>query len=371
LSLDPLLAPLVAELKDLHPAGPGVPMSTFKHPHPKCVRVKACLISAVCDLPAGKKLGGFVSHNGQKGCSRCERTWSNRYKDKDKDKDNEGKEEKKVETDDDTTGSDLDDVTDEEGTGSDGDDDQKRRSMSMSLGKLHNKTQQRKRRRMDKDKDKDKETVPRNYQPLYKRPYELGIARNLIQHRQDAKAWRDAETMTQQKAIAKNTGVKYSVLLELDYWDPTRFVVIDSLHAFWLGVCRTLMVQWRDMKWSKSADLKVMQSRLNAMEVPADVCRLLNKWGANMSGLTGQQIKAFVSSFSIPVFAGFLDEREEKLWRFFVVASRLLSLNTITVTQVDQVGSCPVLSCPVLSCPVLSCPVLFCHFICDVRCCRV
>ena len=83
--------------------------------------------------------------------------------------------------------------------------------------------------------------------------------------------------------------------------------------------------------------MDTMQKRLNAMRVPAAVCRLLNKWASNMSHLTGHQVKAFVGCFSLAVYAGFLAEKELELWNYLVIASRLLSQHAIALVQVDQV----------------------------------
>ena len=33
--------------------------------------IKAMLICAACDIPASRKLGGFLGHAAEKGCSRC------------------------------------------------------------------------------------------------------------------------------------------------------------------------------------------------------------------------------------------------------------------------------------------------------------
>jgi hypothetical protein len=140
--------------------------------------------------------------------------------------------------------------------------------------------------------------------------------------------------------------VKWSELLRLDYWNPIRYVVVDSLHCFWLGICRTLMKRWRDEKWATGKTLDTMQSRLNAMRVPPDVCRLLNKWSSNMSGLTGHQVKAFVGCFSLPVYDGFLTDKETRLWRHLVVASRILSCHALTAGQIDKVNTVP--PCPTL-----------------------
>jgi hypothetical protein len=187
--------------------------------------------------------------------------------------------------------------------------------------------------------DKKKRTIGGGWKRIYANVATLGKPRTIQEHRKRAKQWLNARTNTEQDAWARRHGVKWSVLLELDYWDPTRFVIIDSLHAFWLGVCKSYMKQLRDMKWSASPSkqLKIMQARLDSMRVPADVCRILNKWSANMSGLTGHQIKAFVSCFSIAVYDGFLDETERLLWRELVSASRLLSQTFITEKEIKQV----------------------------------
>jgi hypothetical protein len=122
---------------------------------------------------------------------------------------------------------------------------------------------------------------------VYAKPGVMGQPRGLADHREAAEEWRNARTKKEQARVAQSTGVKYSVLLQLDYWNPIRHVVVDSLHCFWLGICRTLMKKWRDNKWASGKALDTMQKRLNAMRVPPDVCRLLNKWASNMSGLTG------------------------------------------------------------------------------------
>lgn len=54
------------------------------------------------------------------------------------------------------------------------------------------------------------------------------------EHRAYAKAWRDAADGRQRKAIYKTHGIRWSALLRLPYWDPTRFTLMDSMHAFYL-----------------------------------------------------------------------------------------------------------------------------------------
>jgi hypothetical protein len=393
LSLNSLLEPFKDEMLELHPAR-GVNMTTAKCPDGR--KVCAVCILAVCDLPAGKKLCGFVGHNGDKGCSRCDKTWTSRTtdigqrtsdigrarvdgkgeSDADADdgdddddavegnegscasKENDGKRESK----DDIAAWDenaLDDLRERQSQ-SDGDDDEEDEKEYKRERKIERRTQ-----KLSVDQLPRGRKGLRKWRRVYANPAVMGNKRTLQQHREYAQEWLDAKTKTEQTRIAQRHGVKWSVLLEIDYWDPTRFLVIDSLHAFWLGVCKTLLKLWRDTKWKAGSTLQVMQARLDAMRVPPDVCRLLNKWSSNMSGLTGQQIKAFVGCFSVAVLDGFLEPDEEALWIHLVVASRLLSQHAISASQIEKVT--PPLSdvrCPMsdVRCPMsdVRCPIVDC-----------
>ena len=50
--------------------------------------------------------------------------------------------------------------------------------------------------------------------------------------------------------LYERTGVRWSELLRLPYWDPTKFVVIDSMHGFFL---RLLQRHCRDI-WGMNVE---------------------------------------------------------------------------------------------------------------------
>ena len=58
--------------------------------------------------------------------------------------------------------------------------------------------------------------------------------RNQEEHIKHAEAWKHAETEPKQKAYFDRHGVRWSELLRLPYWDPTRYIVIDTMHGFYL-----------------------------------------------------------------------------------------------------------------------------------------
>jgi len=322
LNLNSLLRPFVDEMKELHPKRGGVRMATHEVPEGHNVAV-VCMM-AVCDLPAGKKLAGFVNHNGDYGCSRCDKKWTTTSvvvngdarvdgegvsDDDDDDEEpieNESKEEKKdvapVEEEADVVYDEWAELADADVIETVVEDaDSKRESKAdrkVALLRQSSSSSFAPRSKRRGAPGARPASRVRTWRRVYAKPAELGRARDITSHRKAANAWRNAATKREQATLAKGSGVKWSVLLELDYWDPIRHVIVDSLHCFWLGICRTLMKKWRDEKWSNGKALDTMQKRLNAMRVPADVCWLLNKWASNMSGLTGHQVKAFVSCSS-------------------------------------------------------------------------
>ena len=53
-----------------------------------------------------------------------------------------------------------------------------------------------------------------------------------------ALAWRNEPSRAQREKMAKKTGIRWSELLRLEYWDPTRFAIVDSMHNLFLGALR-------------------------------------------------------------------------------------------------------------------------------------
>ena len=71
LTMNSYLTPLVEELKSLW-SGVYIPC---KHHPLKRIFMRAALICCSCDIPATRKVCGFVGHNATKGCSKCDKTF--------------------------------------------------------------------------------------------------------------------------------------------------------------------------------------------------------------------------------------------------------------------------------------------------------
>jgi len=60
------------------------------------------------------------------------------------------------------------------------------------------------------------------------------VPRDHTSHRIAAESWRDAATLAEREGCYRQNGLRWSELLRLPYWDPSRYTVIDSMHAFYL-----------------------------------------------------------------------------------------------------------------------------------------
>ena len=60
--------------------------------------------------------------------------------------------------------------------------------------------------------------------------------RDLATHRAAAMAWRDAESTFEREELFHRTGIRWSELLRLSYWNPILYVVVDSMHNLYLGL---------------------------------------------------------------------------------------------------------------------------------------
>src|SRR6185437_11695965 len=83
-------------------------------------------------------------------------------------------------------------------------------------------------------------------------------------HRQNALDWRRYKSNAERTRFVKNTGVRWSELLRLPYFDLIRFVVIDPMHYLFLGIARWIVKKlWVDEKVLEQDDLKSIQKKMN------------------------------------------------------------------------------------------------------------
>ena len=69
------------------------------------------------------------------------------------------------------------------------------------------------------------------------------ISRNPTEHRENALGWRRCNSNAARERFVKQTGVRWSELLRLSYFDPIRFITIDPMHCLFLGIAKWIIKQ--------------------------------------------------------------------------------------------------------------------------------
>ncbi|KAI0742329.1 hypothetical protein C8Q80DRAFT_1053196, partial [Daedaleopsis nitida] len=71
------------------------------------------------------------------------------------------------------------------------------------------------------------------------------------EHLSHAKAWLEAPTIAARKKIFEAFGIRWSQLLRLPYWDPTRYALVDAMHNLFLGELRHHCISIWGLKTAK------------------------------------------------------------------------------------------------------------------------
>ena len=247
--INSFLKPLVDELK-LFWSGEHIKIPSL--PEPQLVR--SALVCVACDLPASKKVAGFLGHTAKFGCSKCLKEFPGGFG------------------------------------------------------------------------NTDYSGFDRSQWP----------PRTNHAHRLAAERTKNCPNKTQRQKLESEVGCRFSVLLDLEYFDPVRMVILDPMHNIFLGSAKYVMKRlWIENDILTPAKLLEMQQFVNGIHVPPDIGRIPRKLETCFSGFTAAQFKNWVNIYSIPALFGIVGDSHLECWRHLVLASRLLCKNSITNTDVQ------------------------------------
>ena len=258
LTMNSYLKPLVEELKQLWS---GVFIPCPSHPL-KQIFIRGALTCCACDIPATRKLCGFVGHNATMGCSKCNKEF-----------------------------------------------------LSFRSGGTIN---------VDK---RDFSGFDRENWPI----------RDISQHRQQAYDHLTARTKVEQQCIEKRHGVRYSCLLELPYWDPIKFSVVDPMHNLFLGTAKHVLQVWIDNNLITKKQFYEIETTVAKIVTPRSVGRIPLKISSGFSGFTADQWRNWITVFSPVALKTILPANHLRCWLLFVRACNLVCKRIITTQAIDEV----------------------------------
>ena len=82
---------------------------------------------------------------------------------------------------------------------------------------------------------------------------------------------------SQLQQLESTHGVRYSVLMELPYFDPIKFVVIDPMHNLMLGSSKHVLSVWLSEGILNDSKLKIIEDIVKQIQSPHDIGRLPTK----------------------------------------------------------------------------------------------
>ena len=91
------------------------------------------------------------------------------------------------------------------------------------------------------------------------------------QHRNISDQYRNCNTRAAQINIEREFGIRYTVLLELPYFDVPRMCVIDPMHNLLLGTAKSITELWKSSFFAKRKHLDVVQEKVDSFVAPADM----------------------------------------------------------------------------------------------------
>lgn len=225
--------------------------------------VKCALLCISCDLPAGRKSCGFLSHSARLGCSRCLKEFPG-------------------------------------GVGSQDYSGFDRQQWSP---------------RTDKE------------------------------HRLNVHKIKECKTITEQRKAESTLGCRYSVFLDLPYFNAPRFLIIDPMHNLFLGTGKRMITLWIKEGWLSSNHFIQIQSLVDKMIVPSDIGRIPHKIQSGFSGFKADQFKTWITVFSIPALYEILPSNHFECWRHFVLACRILCKQSLSKNDIMLADSLLIYFC--------------------------
>ena len=161
--------------------------------------------------------------------------------------------------------------------------------------------------------------------------------RCLLEHKTQASNHLNADNRQQQKDIEAEFGIRYSVLLELPYWNPIRFSVVDIMHNVYFGTAKHVMKVWVEKNCITKIYFKEIECSVSKIKTPRSVGRLPLKIASGFSGFTADQWKNWITVFSPVALKHILNSADYRCWLLFVRACFLLSNRIISTQAIDEI----------------------------------
>lgn len=131
------------------------------------------------------------------------------------------------------------------------------------------------------------------------------------------------------------TGYRYTELLRLPYFNPSRMLTIDPMHNLFLGSGKHILKNvWIKLGLITESQFELIQNRIDRIVCPPNIGRIPNKVKSGFASFTADQYKNWIVYFSLLSLRDILIGADLECWRHFILACRYLCSREITHDQI-------------------------------------
>ena len=148
-------------------------------------------------------------------------------------------------------------------------------------------------------------------------------------------------TKTALEEAESQRGLRYSILLELSYFNPIRYPVLDPMHNLFLGTGKHVMEVWLNhpRNMLNSQKLTLIEGAIHNFIVPDGIGRLPSKITAHFGGFTADQWRNWITIYSSVLLWDVLDTEHWECWTLFVKAVKMICCRVVKLTDVSHADS--------------------------------
>ena len=143
-------------------------------------------------------------------------------------------------------------------------------------------------------------------------------------HRQVGRQMRSFRTASERSKQESESGVRYSILLELPYFDAPRMLSVDPMHNLFLGTSKHVLHKWIERNILSSESIRLIQEEVDTICIPAGIGRIPYKIASGFSSFSADQWKNWTIYYSLIVLHDKLPAEHLECWRHFVLGCRKL-----------------------------------------------
>ena len=161
-------------------------------------------------------------------------------------------------------------------------------------------------------------------------------SRNLSMHKSIISKYSEAKSMSDRNKIFRDSGVRFSELLNIPHFDVVRCHVIDPMHNIFLGLAKHTIRTWKEKEILTVQRFSQLQEKVDSVNPPPGVGRIPRKIECGFASFTADEWKNWILLYSSFALHGVVDTPHLSCWSYLVDTCMLLCQPIVSVSNINQ-----------------------------------